>query len=82
MSPIEPRGAVGLFEPATQSYVLHTPTQGVHLIRRLVAPTLGVEEPRLRVVTQDVGGSFGSKGSLYPEELLICISTAPCWATE
>ena len=36
--------------------------------------SLGLPGHRLRVVAPDVGGSFGSKGSLYPEELLICIA--------
>jgi carbon-monoxide dehydrogenase large subunit len=71
MSPIEPRGAVGTFETDTGSYVLYTPTQGVHLIRRLVAPTLGVEESQLRVVTHDVGGSFGLKLVNAPEQTLV-----------
>ncbi len=71
MSPIEPRGAVGVFQPESGSYVLYTPTQGAHLIRRLVAPTLGVEEAKLRVVTHDVGGSFGLKLVNAPEQTLV-----------
>jgi carbon-monoxide dehydrogenase large subunit len=71
MSPIEPRGAVGVFEADSGRYVLYTPTQGAHLIRRLVAPTLGVEESQLRVVTHDVGGSFGLKLVNSPEQTLV-----------
>jgi aerobic carbon-monoxide dehydrogenase large subunit len=71
MAPIEPRGAVGAFEAESGRYVLYTPTQGAHLIRRLVAPTLGVEESKLRVVTHDVGGSFGLKLVNAPEQTLV-----------
>ncbi len=71
MFPIEPRGAIGHYDPATGGYILETPTQGAHLIRRLVAPSLGVEEAKLRVVTEDVGGSFGLKLVNAPEQTLV-----------
>src|SRR5689334_19769972 len=74
MSPIEPRGALGVFETQTGEYVLYTPSQGAHLIRRLVAPTLGVAEAKLRVITHDVGGSFGLKLVNAPEQTLVLLA--------
>jgi len=68
ISPLEPRGAIAAFDDATNVYSLYTPTQGVHLIRRLIAPTLGVAPEKLRVITSDVGGSFGSKLVNSPEQ--------------
>lgn len=68
ISPLEPRGALADYDGATGTYTLYTPSQGVHLIRRLVAPTLGVAPEKLRVVTNDVGGSFGSKLVNSPEQ--------------
>ncbi|MGE0007579.1 MAG: xanthine dehydrogenase family protein molybdopterin-binding subunit [Parvibaculaceae bacterium] len=68
ISPLEPRGALADYDRASGAYTLYTPSQGVHLIRRLVAPTLGVGIEKLRVVTHDVGGSFGSKLVNSPEQ--------------
>jgi len=68
ISPLEPRGALAEYDAASGIYTLYTPSQGVHLIRRLVAPTLGVNLEKLRVVTNDVGGSFGSKLVNSPEQ--------------
>ncbi|MGE4249502.1 MAG: xanthine dehydrogenase family protein molybdopterin-binding subunit [Parvibaculaceae bacterium] len=68
ISPLEPRGALADYDGETGTYTLYTPSQGVHLIRRLVAPTLGVAPEKLRVITNDVGGSFGSKLVNSPEQ--------------
>lgn len=70
ISPLEPRGAIGCFDPSG-SFTLYAPTQGVHLVRRLVAPTLGIAPNLLRVVTDDVGGSFGSKLVNAPEQTAV-----------
>lgn len=67
--PIEPRAAIGHYDPATDGYTLWSATQVPHLIRRLLAESsLRVPEHRLRVVAPDVGGGFGQKGMHYPEE--------------
>ncbi len=77
ISPIEPRGAVAAYEKG-RGYTLHAPTQGVHLIRRMVAPTLGVEPSELRVVTNDVGGSFGAKLVSMPEQTALLFAAKSC----
>jgi len=69
--PMEPRGCLAQFDGGTGALTLWTSTQVPHLIRSGVAEALGFPEHRLRVVAPDVGGGFGVKGSLYPEEVLI-----------
>jgi len=71
-APVEPRGAAGLFNPATGRYTLHAPTQGSKAIQADIASTGLIDDPRaLRVVTPDVGGSFGVKISAYPEMVAV-----------
>src|SRR4051812_48006172 len=69
--PMEPRGCLAQFDAGAGTLTLWTSTQVPHLIRSGVAEALGFPEHRLRVVAPDVGGGFGVKGSLYPEEILL-----------
>jgi carbon-monoxide dehydrogenase large subunit len=69
--PMEPRGCLAQFDGGTGALTLWTSTQVPHLIRSGVAEALDFPEHRVRVVAPDVGGGFGVKGSLYPEEVLI-----------
>lgn len=78
ISPIEPRGAVASYDDATTGYTLRAPTQGVHLVRRMIAPTLGVEPSKLRVMTNDVGGSFGAKLVSTPEQTALLFAAKAC----
>jgi len=71
VAPMEPRAAVGEFDRRTERYTLHTGIQGPHGTRTLLAATLGVEQNRVRVVSADVGGSFGMRSGLYPEMALV-----------
>jgi carbon-monoxide dehydrogenase large subunit len=66
--PAETRSAIASYDETTGDYLLQTQTQGVHLMRRLAAASLGVPPERVRVLTPDVGGSFGMKLVLYPEQ--------------
>ncbi len=66
---IEPRAVMG--EPQTEKFTLYTSTQAPHHIRRQVTEQLGIPESALRVISPDVGGGFGYKGKLYPEEGII-----------
>jgi carbon-monoxide dehydrogenase large subunit len=66
-APIEPRSAIASYDPATESFVLTTQTQGVHLIRNALAQILDIDPSHLRVQTFDVGGSFGLKLIPHPE---------------
>jgi len=71
VAPMEPRAAVGEYDRRTERYTLHTGIQGPHGTRTLLAATLGVEQNRVRVVSADVGGSFGMRSGLYPEMVLV-----------
>jgi aerobic carbon-monoxide dehydrogenase large subunit len=69
---MEPRGAIGEYDPGEDAYTLWSSTQGSHFIRNLLAERVfHVPENRIRVVTPDVGGGFGMKLFLYPEHVLV-----------
>ncbi|NOX36791.1 MAG: xanthine dehydrogenase family protein molybdopterin-binding subunit [Calditrichaeota bacterium] len=69
---IEPRSAIGVYDAARDKYTLYTSSQNPHLIRLLLcAFVLGIPEHKVRVVSPDVGGGFGSKIFHYAEEALV-----------
>ncbi|MGH7098949.1 MAG: xanthine dehydrogenase family protein molybdopterin-binding subunit [Stellaceae bacterium] len=69
---MEPRGALGEYDPGEDTYTLWSSTQGSHFLRNLLAESVfHVPENRIRVVTEDVGGGFGMKFFLYPEQILV-----------
>jgi aerobic carbon-monoxide dehydrogenase large subunit len=69
---MEPRGCIGEYDPGTRRYTLYSSTQNVHGTRQILAhQILHVPESRIRVVARDVGGGFGMKGNVYPEEAII-----------
>ena len=71
-APMEPRGAVGEWDRRTGRYTLHTGIQAPHGLRTLLADqVLKVPHSHLRVVTGEVGGSFGMKSGVYPEVVLV-----------
>ncbi len=71
-NPLEPRNAIGLYDPAEGRYTLYAGMQAPHNIRKELAErTLMIPAHRLRVVSPDVGGAFGMKGSVYPEYPLV-----------
>ena len=71
---MEPRGATASYDPANESYFLRCCSQSARALRDGLAPILGVPNPRLRVVTEDVGGAFGLKTGPYPEYLAILVA--------
>ena len=68
---IEPRAAIGIYDPTKERFTLHTPSQGVMGLRAGLAEILGVTPDRLRVLTDNVGGSFGMKAQPYPEQVCV-----------
>jgi carbon-monoxide dehydrogenase large subunit len=67
-SPLEPRAAAAQWDEAGQRYTLTASTQGVAVVRRLLADgVFKIPPQQLRVVTPDVGGGFGMKVQAYPE---------------
>jgi carbon-monoxide dehydrogenase large subunit len=74
---IEPRAATASYNRSDDSYTVHVANQNPHLERLLMSAfVLGLPEHKVRIVAPDVGGGFGSKIYLYPEE------TALAWATK
>ena len=69
--PLECRGVVSAYDPRTDSATIWSSTQVVHWVRREAAALLGLPEARVRCVALDVGGGFGGKGHVYPEDLLV-----------
>jgi carbon-monoxide dehydrogenase large subunit len=69
--PMECRGVVSAYDPRTDSATIWSSTQVVHWVRREAAALLGLPEARVRCLALDVGGGFGGKGHVYPEDLLI-----------
>lgn len=70
-NPIEPRAALGEYDPETKRFTLHCGLQSPHAFRREIAAIFGIPIDRLRVVGPDVGGAFGMKSSLHPEIILV-----------
>ncbi len=68
---IEPRAVVGMHDASNDEYTLHVACQNPHLLRTWnCAHTLPVPESRLRIISGDVGGGFGSKIYQYSEDLV------------
>jgi aerobic carbon-monoxide dehydrogenase large subunit len=69
---LENRGILAEWDAAIDQLVVHVSTQAPHVCRSAIADTLGLEERRIRVVAPAVGGGFGYKGVVLPEEILTC----------
>lgn len=69
--PIECRGVVAQYEQRSDFLTVWSSTQVVHWVRREVAARLNMPEARVRCVAPDVGGGFGVKGHVYPEDVLV-----------
>jgi aerobic carbon-monoxide dehydrogenase large subunit len=68
---MEPRAAIGVYDPASARYTLHVPSQGVFGLKGNMAEILKVEPKQLRVLSGHVGGSFGMKAAPFPE--YVCV---------
>jgi carbon-monoxide dehydrogenase large subunit len=68
---IEPRSAIGEFDSGDEKWTLHSCSQGVFGLKNALRDVLGAPAERVRVLTGNVGGSFGMKAMMYPE--YVCI---------
>jgi carbon-monoxide dehydrogenase large subunit len=69
---LEPRSALGAWDPGEERYTLHADVQYPHRVRTALASNiLQVPEHQVRVIAGDVGGGFGTKGWQYPEHRLV-----------
>jgi carbon-monoxide dehydrogenase large subunit len=69
--PLEPRGVLAEFKPGEGQLTVWSSTQIPHLLRTQIASMLKYPETLVRVITPEVGGGFGSKLNVYPEEALV-----------
>jgi len=69
--PMEPRAAAAEYRRYDETLTLWSSNQVPHTLRSSLAALLGMSESRLRVIAPDVGGGFGAKLQVYPEELLV-----------
>ncbi|MBI2289951.1 MAG: xanthine dehydrogenase family protein, partial [Betaproteobacteria bacterium] len=72
MAPIEGRGVVAHWDSRLEQLVVYSACQMPHIIRTGLAECLGLDHGQIRVVSPDVGGGFGYKGILLPEEVALC----------
>ncbi len=71
-NPMEPRGYIGSYDGATGRFTLRGGVHSPHILRRQLAEELfRLPAERFRIVTGDVGGSFGMRGAIYPELVLV-----------
>ncbi|MGZ5999366.1 MAG: xanthine dehydrogenase family protein molybdopterin-binding subunit [Rhizomicrobium sp.] len=73
--PMETRNAIGVYDKAQDHYTLYVTSQGAGNLRGAIAQgVLNLPVEKVRVITKDVGGGFGMKGFLYPEQPLVMIA--------
>ncbi len=81
---MEPRSVV--VDPTGEQFVMWSSTQVPHILRLMLALTLGVSESKIRVIAPDVGGGFGGKLQVTPEEIITFLAARhtgkPCKWTE
>jgi len=71
-NPIEPRVMIGSFSAADGKYTLYTTSQGPHGVRSVLSKSiLNVPETKIHVISPDVGGGFGMKSNIYPDDVLV-----------
>jgi len=68
---MEPRATAASLDPETGRLTLWTSTQWVYGVRDRIATILNLDRAKIHVLAPDVGGAFGAKGQVYPEEILI-----------
>src|ERR1700693_4694599 len=72
---MEPRGAIGVWDPGEDRFTLYADVQYPHRVRQALATRIfKIPETRIRVIAGDVGGGFGTKGWQYPEHRLVLLA--------
>jgi carbon-monoxide dehydrogenase large subunit len=69
--PMEPRAAVGIYDPETRRYTLYAGSGGIVRQKKEIAAILGVPFESVRVIAKEIGGNFGTKNSFFPEFALV-----------
>jgi carbon-monoxide dehydrogenase large subunit len=71
MAPLEGRGVVAHWDRRLEQLVIYSAAQMPHIVRTGLSECLGIDHGKIRVVSPDVGGGFGYKGILLPEEVAL-----------
>ena len=72
---MEPRGAIGVWDPGEERFTLYADVQYPHRVRQALATRIfKIPESKIRVIAGDVGGGFGTKGWQYPEHRLVLLA--------
>jgi carbon-monoxide dehydrogenase large subunit len=71
--PLETRGVAAAWDAGREMLTLWTSTQWPHTVREALATIIGLAEHRVRVIAPDVGGGFGIKQDVYPEEVVLAL---------
>ncbi len=72
---IETRAVVADYNKASRSLTVWSTSQNPHILRNIMAATVGLPQHQVRVIVPDVGGGFGSKINIYPEELVAAFAS-------
>jgi carbon-monoxide dehydrogenase large subunit len=70
-APMETRGCVSVYERASARLTFYSSTQMPHMLRLFLSLFLGIPEHQVRVISPEVGGGFGQKMTIYPEEVAV-----------
>jgi carbon-monoxide dehydrogenase large subunit len=70
-APLEARAVIADYDPGTGNLTVWTSSQMPHLVRTFTAPSLGIPEAKIRVISEHVGGGFGQKAHIFDEEASI-----------
>ena len=74
-TPIETRGVVADYSKAMKKLTLWSSSQIPHILRNVLAATVGLPQHQVRVIVPEVGGGFGSKLNIYPEEYIAAFAS-------
>ncbi len=72
---METRGVVAEYRKANKTLTIWSSSQIPHLLRNILSATVGLPQHQVRVIVPEVGGGFGSKLNVYPEELLAAFAS-------
>lgn len=78
MAPLEGRGVVAHWDSRLEQLIIHSATQMPHIVRTGLSECLGLDQGKIRVIAPDVGGGFGYKGILLPEEVALAWLAMRC----
>jgi carbon-monoxide dehydrogenase large subunit len=73
-NPIELRAFLARFDPASGAFTVHTPSQGMNNMRGFLSAASGLPADKIRVITEQVGGSFGVRSYSYAEHLAVMLA--------